>query len=821
MLSRDRVTGVQRWFGPLIRDAALVSRRLLRTPAFAAAAVLTLTIGLGMFGVVYTVVEKILLEPLPYRNPGDLYYVWRDYGATQDRRRAALPGTDVLELQRAGGVIESAVALQAFLGGVFSWRMDEDPIEISTIVTAPGLFETLGVQPALGRVFAPDDAGPDAPFTMVLTDELWNRLGADPGILGKEVRLNGRPHTVIGVLPRDFHFVRNDADGPPQQPDAYSNLRVHLTDPSPNQSDYSALIRVRPGTSPEAVGAAVDAVGRIVDARDFNGRGLKLDAVGVKTDLVARARPALLALAAAGIVLALMLMVNLASVLLARAAQREHEVAVSRALGADGVAVARGALLEGSLLGIVGGALGAFVALWGTQALVALAPLDLPRREAIALDWQSGAAVIGVGFLLGLVAAVAPALFAARSSLSTLLASSGLRGGGGPRRLRRAMIVAQVALSLVLLNSGALVARSLDRLLRTDPGFRAEGVFTVLIRTPPAFFPNSEVVAFQDKVTAALASVPGVTRVGATGVLPLGATSSAPPTRIVLPDAPGNTGDRERDAVLTDVVRARAGYFEVMGMRLVAGRTFVESPGEAREAVIDTTFARRFFPGVNPIGTRIPYDGRTIVGVVDHARLYDLRQDGRPQLYFQNTAESFQRAQYYVLATTRDPETLLPEVRAAVRGVDSRVAVGEARTMVEIVADALRQQRTGTTLISGFALGALLLAAMGIFGVIAASVTRRHHELAVRLAVGAEGGEILRLIVREAALLVGGGLALGVPAVYAAGGLIRGALVGVSPSDPLTLLGVTAGLAVVTLMTASVAARRVLTIDPAELLRKE
>jgi putative ABC transport system permease protein len=820
-MTRDRVTALEHWLGPPFRDASLSVRRLFRAPVFVAVTALTLTVGLGLFGIVYTVVEKILLEPMPYRSPGDLYYVWRDYGEEQNRRRAALPGSDVLELQRAGGVIESAVALQAFLGGVFAWNADEDPIEISTIVTAPGLFEMLGVEAALGRVFAPDDAGPDAPFTMVLTHELWNRLGADPQFVGKEVRLNGRPHMVIGVLPRDFRFVRNDADGPAQRPDAYSNLRVNLTDPSPNLADYSALIRARPGTPPEALAAAVDAVGRVVDARDFAGRGLKLYPVGLKADVVAGARPAVLALAAAGALLALMLTVNLASVLLARTAQREHEIAVSRALGANDAAVARGTLLEGGLLGLLGGAFGALVAVWGTQALVAFAPLDLPRRDAIVLDSPSAAAVIGIGVALGLLAAVAPALFAARSSLSTLLASSGLRGGGGHRRLRRGLIVAQVALSLVLLNSGALVVRSFDRLLRTDPGFRREGVFTVLVRTPPAFFPNDDVVAFHDKVAAALASVPGVTRVGAAGTLPLGATSSAPPTPIVIPDAPGNTGDPQRDAVLTDIIRARAGYFEVMGMRLVAGRTFSESPGEAREAVVDTAFARRFFPSANPIGTRLPFDGRTVVGIVEHARLYDVYRDGRPQLYLQNLPDSFQRAQYYVLATTRDADALLPEIRAAVRSADARVAVGEARTMEQIVADALRQQRTGATLISGFALGALVLAAMGIFGVITASVTRRHHELAVRLAVGADRRKIRRLILREAVLLLGGGVLLGVPAVFAAGGVMRGALVGVSPTDPLTLVGVTSGLAVITLATAYVAARRVLTIDPAELLRKE
>lgn len=820
-MSREELPNTVSRVGVLVRDARLVSRRLLRAPTFAIVTLATLTLGIGLFSVVFTVVSKTLIEPLPYRNPEDLYFVWRDYTPLQDRPRAALPGTDILELQNAGGVIEQVVALQAFLGGVFSSDADEDPTEISVVVTAPGLFELLGVQPALGRVFTSDDAGSDRPFTMVLTHDFWTRLGANRDVLGKEVLLNGRPHTVIGVLPAGFAFVRHDADGLPQKPDAYSNLRVSLTERSPNQADYSALIRVKPGTSHEAVAAAVDAVGRVIDARDFGERGLALYAVNVKTDLVARARPAILALGAAGLVLALMLMVNLASVLLARAAQRAHEFAVQRALGANRIALARCTLLEGALLGLAGGALGALVGSWGTQALIGLAPLDLPRRDAIALDLENGAAIAAIGLTLGLLAAAAPALFAARAPFAAQLGSSGLRGGGGQSRLRRGMIVAQVGLSLVLLNSGALVVRSFDRLLRTDPGFRPENVFTVLIRTPPAFVPSDDVVAFQERIATALAAVPGVTRVGAAGALPLGATTYVNTMPIAIPGAPGNSGNAERDAVLTDAIFARAGFFEVMGMRLIAGRTFTDSPVDAREAVVDAAFARRFFPGADPLGAKIPADDRIIVGVVEQARLYDVYRDGRPQVYLQNAPQSFQRALYYVLATERDPDALLRDVRAAVRGVDNRVAVGEARTMERIVGDALRQQRTGATLISGFALGALLLAAMGIFGVIASSVTRRHRELAVRLAVGADRQRIVRFILREAGLLVGAGVLIGVPAVYAAGGLIRGALVGFSPSDPFTLLGVAAALALITLATSYVAARRVLTIDAAELLRKE
>jgi predicted permease len=828
---RVRPAAAWRRSGNWGRDAELATRRLLRAPAFVAATVGTLTLGLGMFAVVYTVFEKVLIEPMPYRDPGDLYFVWRDYGPIADLKRGALSGPDIAELQKASQVIEDAVGLQPFLGGVFSLREGTDPMEIAVTVTSPSLFELLGVRPALGRAFDRSEVGPTRPGVIVLTHGLWTRLGADPAIVGSDVRLNGRPYTVIGVMPADFTFARNDSLGPAQRADAYTTFEVHLRETTPQGGSYSGLIRARRGSSPQAVAAAVDAVGRAVDARDYAGRGLRLYPVGLRDDLVSRIRPALLVLGAAGAILALMLTVNLASALLARAAQREHEFAVLRALGADGSALVRATLLEGALLGLMGGALGTLLAVWGTRALVALAPLELPRRDAIAVDWRVGAVVVGLGALLGLLAAAAPATWSARASLSSLLASSAVRGGGGHGRLRRGMIVAQVAFSLVLLSSGGLVVRSLERLLRADPGFRPEGLLSVRVRCPPEFFPRfSDAVGFQDRVQKALSALPGVTGAGAASTLPLTALVSQWTIRI--PGAPGNTGDTERDTQLVDVVAARAGYVEVMGMQLLAGRTFEEARREGvREAMIDSSLARRFFPGANPIGGQIPFANPraagidqgmlTIVGVVEQARLYDIHRDGRPQLFVRAEDWGFRPLFYVIRTEGRAPQTLLPEVQAAVRGIDARVAVGEPRTLDQIVENALRPQRTSAVLIAAFALGALLLAAMGLFGVVSGSVTRRRRELAVRMALGADPRRVLRLVLSEGAVLVGIGVLIGAPGVYAAGGLIRGVLVGVSPSDPLTLLAVALGLALVTLVTCYLPARRVLEIDPAQLLRQE
>jgi putative ABC transport system permease protein len=704
----------------------------------------------------------------------------------------------------------------------FAAREDTDPTEIAVTVTSPNLFDVLGVQPSLGRGFARSEVGPGRSPVIVLTHHLWNRLGADRTIPGRVVRLNGEPYTVIGVMPSTFTFVLNAGLGPTQRVDAFTTFNVNLAGTNPVAGAYSGLIRARCGTPPETVAAAVDAVGRSVDARDFQSRGLKLYPVGLKTDLVASVRPALLVLAFAGLILVLVLMVNLASVLLARAVQREHEFAVSRALGANGVAIIRATLFEGGLLGLIGGVLGALVAIWGTRALVVLAPLELPRRESIAVDWGIAAVVIVLGVVLGLLAATGAATWAARTSLSTLLASSAVRGGGGHGRMRRGMIVAQVALSLVLLSTGGLLIRSFERLLRADPGFRPEGLLTLRVPTPAPFFPQlADAVLFYDRVEQALAAIPGVKGVSAATAVPL--TGSARQATIKFPGAPGNTGDADRDMPLVDFVAARAGYVEVMGIRVLAGRALEKARrNDAREALIDATLARQFFPASSPLGAKLQFGANanmvfTVVGVVEQARLHNVHQNDRPQVFVQDDF----RGLSFVIRSDREPRSLIPGVRAAVRGLDPRIALSDVRTMDEIISDALRQQRIIALLIAAFALGALLLAAMGLFGVVSGSVTRRRHELAVRLALGADHQGLVRLVLREGALLVGLGVVIGVPGLYIAGGLIRGVLVGVSPSDPVTLVAVALGLVLITMATCYVPARRALRIEPAQLLRQE
>ena len=804
------------------RDAELAVRRLSRSPGFVAAIVGTLTVGLGAFAIVFTVVHQILIAPMPYERPDDLHFVWRDYGSIIDLKRGWLAGTDVAELQRAGGAIADAAAVGRQLS-TFALREGAEPMEISVLTTTPNLFELLGVQPAIGRGFRPEEVGPKRPPVIVLSHALWNRLGADPALLGADVRLNGEPFTVIGIMPAHFSFMRNASLGPPQRADAFIPLSVILAETNPNGGSYAGLIRVQPDLPPEAVAAAVAAVGRTIDARDFRSRGVSLYPVSLQSDLVAAIRPALVVLGVAGAFLVLVLMMNLASVLLARAAAREQQFAVSRALGANGVAVARATLIEGGLLGLIGGVCGLIVAVWGTRALVAVAPLDLPRRESVSIDLMIAAIVVGLGAVMGLLAALPPAAWAARVSLSSMLAASAVRGGGGHGRMRQALVVAQVALTLVLLCSGALVVRSFERLLVADPGFRGDGLLTLRVPMPPQIIPKTEAaLETQERIIRVLQGLPGVVGVSAVTALPLSAGANQ--TTIRIPGAPGNTGQDERDAPLVDVLAVRANYVDVMSIRLLAGRALgPASPGGMREALIDRRLAEHFFPTGNPVGARIPFGEKqelTVVGVIDQPRLYDVHQDGRPQLYVR--AEDWgNRTLTYVVRSARPLEGLMPDVRAAVGQVDARLAIADMRSMNEVVGDALREERVSSILVAGFALAALLLAAMGLFGVVSGSVMRRRHEFAVRLALGAQPAGVLRMVLMEGGGLVLLGSLLAMPGIYVAGGYLRSVLVGISPFDPMTLVAVALGVAAVTMLACYLPSRRVLAIDPAQALRQQ
>jgi hypothetical protein len=402
---------------------------------------------------------------------------------------------------------------------------------------------------------------------------------------------------------------------------------------------------VRPGTPPAAVEAAVAAVAAVAanrDAYDFAGQGLRLYPTGLREDLVAPARPALTVLAMAGAFLVLVLLVNLATPLLSRAAQREREFAVARALGANPVALARSTVLEGGVLGLLGGVGGVLLGIWGTRMLVDLAPLDLPRRDAIVLDAPIALLIVVAGVVVGLLAGAGPGVWAARTRLDGVMGALRVRGGGGRARLRRTLVVVQVALSLVLLTAGGLLVRSFDRLLRVDPGFEAEGLLTFRIPITGAASPGAAGIhGLHERIEAELAALPGVSSVGAASAIPFAGQMGVSQGPVAFPGAPGNTGDPEVDEPLTDLFVVRAGYFETMGSRVVEGRAFQDPPPTDRlEVIIDRTLALQFFPGGSAVGATVALgdEEATVIGVVEHVRRIDVHRDGLGQIYFRNDA---------------------------------------------------------------------------------------------------------------------------------------------------------------------------------------
>ncbi|MBW3555129.1 MAG: ADOP family duplicated permease, partial [Gemmatimonadetes bacterium] len=776
----------------------------------------------GAFAVVWSAVDNVLLEPPSYERPEDLYFVWRDYRAFFDLDRGWLSGPDVVALDTAGGALVGAVGMRVERVTVEIGEGSR-PEELKVMRSGPGLFDLLGVRPALGRGFAPDEVGEDRPDLAVLGHELWRtRFAADPAAIGSEIRLNGSPHTIIGVMPEDFRFARHSSLGSPETADLYTTFAVDLGAEDPGGGSYAGLVRARPGTAPEALAAAVTSVGDALDEQYFESRGMVYYPKGLMEDLVAPVRPALVILGFAGGFLVLVLAVNLATLLLGRAAEREREVAVSRALGADGWTLARAALLEGALLGVLGAAGGLLFAMRGTRALVDIAPADLPRRAEIAVDPSVVAVVLGAGLLLGFAAGALPAIWAARSRLSTVLRDAAVRGGGGHSAMRRGMVVVQVALSLVLLSAGGVLVRSFEALLRADPGFDATGALTFRVPATGAAYPDAAALTtLHDRLLAELGSIPGVDAVGGLSTLPLSA--SADQTRVELPGAPGNTGEEDHDAPLIDIMAVTEGAFGAIGARFVSGGGFSTPGAEPRnEVVIDHTLAEEFFPSGRALGATVWINADTlqVVGVIQQPRLYDVHQDSRGQIWRPNREYTY-RSLFYVVRSDRPTASLLGDVRAAVRRADPGLPISQVRPVEDLVDASLSRQRLSATLIAAFALGALVLAAMGLFGIVSAAVTRRRTELGIRMALGADAGRVLRMVLADGLALVGIGLLVGVPGVWMAGRLLRGVLVGVSPFDLLTLLGVAAALTAVTALACWIPARRVTAIDPAGSLRAE
>jgi putative ABC transport system permease protein len=667
------------------------------------------------------------------------------------------------------------------------------------------------VRPELGRGFRPGEDREGAPLVVVLGHELWRqRYGGDPDILGRRIYVDDEPGEVIGVMPASFHFAMHSSLGNPTSGAAYLNLRWDLS--GVTGGSLAALARVREGVSREVVQAQLDAAVEPIDREIFEGRGLRLWPAYLHEDLVKDVRPALLAIVCAAGFMLLLLGVNLATLLLGRASRRARELAVSAALGANRRALMSDGVAESLILTLAGGLLGLLVARFGTTFIARVA-IDLPRRDAIEVDGSVALAALVVAALLGIAAGAAPALLSLRTDMAKALRQGGDRttAGRGPR----IMIVAQVAISLMLLVGAGLLARSFAYLLRSDPGFDARGVLTVRLPLTTERYPEPhDMVGLYDAVRDGIAALPGVTAVGGVDALPL--TRGSSQTGVSFPASPINTGD-EPDSLFVDWLTATPGYFDAMGVPLLAGRGFRDGDDGQSPAVaiVDDTVAAHFFPGENIVGRTLVLFGeeRTVVGVIDQPRLYDIHRDDRGQIFLP-LAQRPRSAVSFAVRSTRDPVALAAEVRRLVRSIDADQPLADFRTMEQVTAEALNGERLSLGLIGGFALGALLLATLGLYGVISNVVTARMREMGVRMALGADATRVRRLVVGQGMRLVLAGTLLGLAGSLATARFLGALLVGVEPADPTTLAAAALAMALVTFVACYLPARRASSVDP-------
>jgi putative ABC transport system permease protein len=798
-----------------IADLRHGARVLRRAPFFTAFCTLTFGLAIGAAAAILSVARPLLLEPLPYAKPAQLVMVWE---RSDEGERTNVGFATFDDLRREAHTLASAAAV----GG---WEPTLSEGEAERLVgqrVSAGFFATLGVRPALGRDFVAAEDVPGRTEVVILSHGLWQRrFGGDSSIVGRAIQLDGVPYVVAGVLPASFESILNPAAQiwrvlgyDASQPWACRTCR-HLR----------MVARVRDGVAPEAATVELNRLKGLLDAehpKDYNEAGLL---VSPMRDEVSRdVRPVLLALlGAVGLVL-LIAVVNVANLQLARAIRREGEMAIRAALGAGRARLARQFVAEGMLLALLGGVAGLVLARLLLPALLARVPAELPRQGDIRLDGAVLAATAALTLFLGLVVGLVPAWQGGRAALFGTLRDGG-RSGGGRRTLRSGLVVGEVALALVLLVGAGLLGRSLVRLLSVDVGFDARHLLTLEVQaTGPAYDSAAAVYANRDRMRAAVAALPGVTAVGTASQLPLSGSMDQYGVRVQ--DRPTTelqiASGTDRYVVSPDFMRA-------MGIRILRGRTLTAADRDSTPAVVvvSASLARGLWPGQDAIGKRLQigaFDSpwREVVGVAGDVRHSGLDATVTQQLYIPE--RQWQWADAVVTLVVRaqgDPDALAAAVQRTARAVDPSQPVMRLRTMEQVVAASTAQRRLALTLFAAFAGVALLLAAFGIYGVLASLVAERGREIGVRTALGATPGDTLRLVMVHGARLTALGLTAGIVGALALGRLLAGLLYGVRPGDPLTLAAVAALLALVAALACLLPALRAVRVSPMVALRSE
>ncbi|HTY05936.1 MAG TPA: ABC transporter permease [Gemmatimonadales bacterium] len=810
----------------LLQDIRYAARTLLKSPGFTVVAVLTLGLGIGAITTMFSVVNGVLLKPLAYQQPERLVQVAataRGVGAGGEQ--LSFPNFRDL---RAG--TRSFSQLGAFRYWLFNLSGQDGAEAVLGVYAGDGVFTALRVRPALGALLSPGADAP-GPREALLSYGLWmRRYGGDPSLIGTSITVDGAPATVVGVLPRAFRFpelVPANTPLPSREPDIYMPVGVEpqIGDhDSRGSNNYWVIGRLAPGVTVTQSTTEVEAVAaHLKAAYPDNSGNLGLRTYGLKDQVIGEAsRPLVILLGAVGLVL-LIACANVGGLLLARAAGREREIAVRTALGASASRLARQMLTESVLLSVSGGLLGIALAAWGVQGLRAFAPSTLPRLADVNLDLRVLAFTILTSLVSGLFFGLWPILRRDRRTNEALREGGRHSWSRERRRVRTAIVVGEVALSIVLLTGAGLLLHSFTRLAAVNPGFEGKNVLTMFSLIPPARYPTpASWAAYERTVLDGLNTLPGVVEVGAVNTLPLSNLGNT--TTVDIIDHPPKD---MADMPLVGYRSIGGGYFAALKIPVVRGRAFgpQDTAGAPPVVVINETAARQFYPGENPLGRKIHLSNgdtvaQTIVGVIGdtHGEALDVAPVPEVSFPYQQGPQPLITL---VIRTAGDPYGLAPAIRHELAAIDPQLPFYAVRTMDDLLVASLAQRRFDLELLAGFAGAALLLAALGLYGVIAYSVAQRTQEIGVRMALGAARRTVVGLVIRDGLWLTGAGLGIGLVFAALVSRVLQSQLYGVGTLDPVAYASVTLVFVAVALAASYIPARRAAGVDPIVALRTE
>ncbi len=802
-------------------DLRYGARMLLRTPGFTAVALLVLVLGIGANTAIFSVVHAVLLRQLPYKDAQRLTMVWLDnrrLGLKED-----LPSYPMFEDWKKQSRLFEDMAI--FSRSMSSLTGADEPEQVREARVAANFFPLLGVRPMLGRTFSPDEDQEGRDRVAVLSHGLWvRRFGADSNVLGKNLIRDSRNYTVVGVMPPEFRF-----------PDKTTELWIPLVvPPQARGARFGFWLwivgKLKPGVTVEQAQTEMSGIGSRLEQQYPEGAGYGVYVVPLHRQLVGNIRPALLILLGAVVFVLLMACANVASLLLARASAREREIAIRAAIGAGQGRLIRQLLTESVLLSAVAGAIGVLVAVWGVSVLVSLSPQDFPRLDEIRIDAPVLAFTLGLSLLTGIVFGLAPALQFSRWAVSETLKETGRTLGSSlrARYLRGALVAGEIALALVLLAGAGLLIRSFLRLQAVDPGFQPQRVLTMRLISPRSKYPQGpQVAALFQQLLQRIGAMPGVQSAAAVSDIFLSKTPNS--GDFTIEGRPPKPLTEQIEATI-DVISPN--YFAAMGVPLRHGRWFTDQDGRdtPRVVIINETMARWFWPDEDPIGKRFTFGGpqsqrwMTIVGVAGDMRRQGLDRPARAETFVPHAQNPRGLMTLVVRGAPSGPAdalALAAGVRAEIRAVDKDLPIFDVSTLDRQIGESVAQRRVNTLLLGLFAGLALVLAAVGVYGVVAYAVTQRTHEIGVRMALGAAPDDVLRMVLRHGALLAGTGVTAGLVASLALTRLMTGLLYGVSATDPGVFAAVALGLATVSLLAAWIPARRATRVDPMVALRYE